>query len=119
MTTSSDDSIPYYKYVAADLDQTGQVDIQSDVINLLKMSLQKSDALMPKLITLPAAYANMTNSTTGNTYSQYMTGGAKYPSPISLANTPMNLNYLDLRNATDAKLKFSRYLDWRYQYKLL
>ena len=102
MTTSSDNTIPYYKYVAADLDQTGQVDI-SDVINLLKMSLQKSDALMPKLITLPASYASMTNATSGNTYSQYITGGAKYPSPSALASTPMNLNYLDLTKATDAK----------------
>jgi hypothetical protein len=102
MYTSNDNTTPYYKYVAADLDQNGQVDMQ-DVLSLLRMSLQKTDALMPKLITLPAAYANMTNSTLNNDYLPYKTNGATYPSPSSLASTPLNVNYVDATKLTDTR----------------
>ncbi len=89
-------STPYYKYVAADVNQDGEIELADDVMQLLRSALQKSDAFVPKLIALPKEYANMTNSKTlDNPYITYK-GGAMYPSPNALEDTKLNLNYYNL-----------------------
>ena len=99
LATTSDsptNTIPYYKYVAADINADGVVNL-SDVQQLLQMSLQQDGSPTSQLVILPSAYANMTNNNIDKAYvSSKASGAGTYPSPSAIAdNTGLPINYID------------------------